>query len=128
VTRRDDRGQSTVELALALPVVVLLVLGLIQIALILRDHLLVVHAAREAVRAAVVVPTVDRTDAARRGATSAGPLDADRVRTTGEVLDGGERLRVRVDYASRTDLPLIGALVPDLQLSAEATMRIEMDR
>ena len=49
-----DRGQSTVELAIALPVVVMLVLGLVQSALVLRDHLLVVHSAREAARAASV--------------------------------------------------------------------------
>jgi hypothetical protein len=117
-----------VELALALPVVVLLLLLVVQLALVLRDHLLVVHAAREAVRAAVVASSADRTDAAHRGAVTAGPLDPDRVRATEEVLDGGDRLRVRIDYRSRTDLPLIGVLVPDVDLSSDASMRIESDR
>lgn len=126
--RRGDRGQSTVELALALPVIVVLLLAVVQLAMVVRDHLLVVHAAREAVRAAVVVTSAERADAAQRGAVSAGPLDAARVHTAAEVLEGGDRLRVRVDYVSRTELPVIGALVPDVGLSGDATMRLEADR
>lgn len=126
--RRGDRGQSTVELALALPVIVVLLLAVVQLAMVVRDHLLVVHAAREAVRAAVVVTSAERADAAQRGAVSAGSLDAARVHTAAEVLEGGDRLRVRVDYVSRTELPVIGALVPDVGLSGDATMRLEADR
>ncbi len=125
MTRRHDHGQSTVELALALPVVVVLMLAVVQLALVLRDHQMVVHAAREAVRAAVVAAPGARAEAADRAAAAAGPLDAARITTSDEVLAGGDRLRVRVDYLSRTELPLIGPLVPDVSLSADATMRIE---
>jgi hypothetical protein len=124
VTKERDRGQSTVELAIALPVVVVLVLVVVQSALVVRDHLLVVHAAREAVRAASVA-SVDRHVAALGGAQRAGPLDADRLRLSEEVLPGGDRLRVHVEYPSPTDLPLIGALLPDVVLSTDAVMRIE---
>jgi len=60
-------GQATVEFALILPLVVLLILAVLQTALVVRDYVATVHAAREAVRAA----SVDRragaaTDAARR--------------------------------------------------------------
>jgi hypothetical protein len=128
VKRSRDHGQSTVELALALPVVVVLLLLVVQVALVIRDHVLVVHAAREAVRAAVVTPSAGRTEAEQRGAVAAGPLDPDRVRVTDELVNGGDRLRVRIDYVSRTDLPLIGALVPEVDLSGDATMRLETNR
>jgi Flp pilus assembly protein TadG len=49
---RLERGQATVELALVLPVVVLLLMILIQAALVAKDQLLVQHAAREAARSA----------------------------------------------------------------------------
>ena len=48
----DDRGQAVVELALAVPLVCVLALGVAQVGLVVRDQLLVHHAAREAARAA----------------------------------------------------------------------------
>ena len=119
-----DRGQSTVELAIALPVVVMLVLGLVQSALVLRDHLLVVHSAREAARAASVA-TADRQVAALGGARRAGPLDPERLRLREELLPEGDRLRVHVEYSSPTELPVIGMFLPDVLLSADAVMRLE---
>ena len=41
-----DRGQSTVEVALLLPFVALLLLAVVQVGLVARDQVLVVHAAR----------------------------------------------------------------------------------
>ena len=37
-TGRRDRGQTTVEFAVVLPVVVLLLLVVVQVALVVRDH------------------------------------------------------------------------------------------
>lgn len=128
MTRARDRGQSTVELALALPVIVVLLLLMVQVALAVRDHLLLVHAAREAVRSAAVATIAERGSAARRGATTAGPLDPDRLQVGEEVLPGGDRVRVRVEYLSRSDLPVVGLLLPDLRMTADATMRLEADR
>ena len=64
---RGSIGQSTVEFALVLPLVVLLVLFVVQGGLIVRDQLLVSHAAREAARAAAVTDE-DRGGAALRAA------------------------------------------------------------
>jgi Flp pilus assembly protein TadG len=49
-----DSGQSTVELALTIPLLMLLLLGAVQVAIIIRGQLTVVHAAREGARAAAV--------------------------------------------------------------------------
>ncbi len=121
-TRRGDRGQATVELALVLPLVAVLVLVVLQVGLVLRDHLLVAHAAREAARAAAVAdgdPGSAATDAARRS----GGLDPGRmVVRTGS---SGDRVRVHVTYRSTTDVPLVGLLLPDVSLDGEASMRSE---
>jgi hypothetical protein len=37
----------------------------------------------------------------------------------------GEPVEVAVTYVSRTDLPLIGALMPDLTLHGRSVMRVE---
>ncbi len=50
--RADARGQAAVELALTMPIVVIFVLGVFQVALVARDQLAIELAAREAARAA----------------------------------------------------------------------------
>ena len=119
---RGDRGQATVELALVLPLVVLLGLLVAQVGVVVREQVLLTHATREAARAAAVAEG-DRLVAARRGATLAGPLAADRL--TAEVSVDAGMVRVVTHYRSVTDLPLVGALVPDLDLGSSAAMRVE---
>lgn len=128
MSRAGDRGQATVESAVVLPVIAVLMALIVQVGLVVRDHVLVVHAAREAVRAAAVATADERLDAARRGGAGAGPLDPDHLQVTQELLAGGDRLRVGVQYLSRTDLPIIGALLPDVELTADATMSLENTR
>ena len=55
-----QRGQATVEFAFVLPLIVLAALAVIQVGLVVRDQLGVVHAAREAARAASVDPDPGR--------------------------------------------------------------------
>ena len=58
--RGGERGQATVEFAFLLPLIVLSVLAVIQVGLVVRDQLGVVHAARQAARAASVDPDPGR--------------------------------------------------------------------
>jgi hypothetical protein len=117
--RRRDSGQSTVEFAFVVPLVVLAALAVIQVGLVVRDQLGVVHAAREAARAA----SVDRDPAA--------PVRAARRTLPGAEVDVpsrpkvGEAITVGVEYHSTTDVPLVGVLFPDPDLHASATMRVE---
>jgi hypothetical protein len=120
---RGERGQSTVELALVLPVVLALAFALIQVGLVVRDHVLVVHAAREGARAAAVSPS---PDAARHAAEQGSGLDGDRLQvSTRGRGEPGSRVEVTVIYRSVTDLPLVGPLLGDVTLTASATMRVE---
>lgn len=114
----DDRGQAVVELALAVPLVCLLALGVAQVGLVVRDQLLVHHAAREAARAASVSAS---PVAAAQGAVDRLSLSA--ARTT--VATSDSSVRVTIEVVSRTDLPLIGALVPDARLRSSVVMARE---
>lgn len=125
-TTRGDHGQSTVEFALILPLVVLVVLLVVQAGFVVRDQLLVSHAAREAARAAAV-SDADRVGAALAAARAAGRLRADQLSGTVSMLDADRSVRVEISYRSVTDLPLIGALVPDVDLHAAVVMRVESD-
>jgi hypothetical protein len=121
--RRDDGGQAAVELALVLPLVVALLLAVVQVGVIVRDQVLVVHAAREAARQAAVDPD---PAAPRRAAAPGTSLDAARLHVTvGERGAPGDRVRVDVRYDAPTDVPLVGAALGALTLHASATMRVE---
>ena len=116
---RSERGQATVEFALVVPLMVACLLAVIQVGVVVRDQVAVLHAAREAARAA----SVERDPAA---ATQA----ARRVLAHAEVRVGhrpavGGPIVVEVTYRSRTDLPLVGAWMPDPELHGRAVMRVE---
>lgn len=122
--RQGERGQAAVELALALPLLALLALALLQVTLVVRDQVLLTHAAREAAREAAV--SADR-GAARAGALSGTRgLEPDRlVVTTSGRRGTGSRVTASLTYRSATDVPLVGRLVGDVRLSAAVTMRVE---
>jgi Flp pilus assembly protein TadG len=121
--RRTDRGQATVEVALVLPVLVVLLLVILQIGLLARDLVLVTHASREAARAAAVDPD---PSAAVAAALAAGGLAEDRltVAVTGRG-DAGSRVRATVTYRAHTQVPLVGALIGDRTIRSSTTMRVE---
>ena len=120
---QGSEGQAAVELALALPLVALLLLTLVQLGLLVRDQILVVHAAREGVRQAAVDPSAD---AARRAAAGSSGLATDRMQVS--MTDRGApgtHVRVTVTYRAPTDVPLVGAAIGDVEMHASATMRVE---
>jgi hypothetical protein len=101
----------------------MLLLALVQAGLVIRDQILVVHAAREAAREAAVDPA---PDTAAKAAAASSTLDSGRltVDTSGRG-QAGSRVRVHVRYRVPTDVPVVGAALPDLTLEASATMRVE---
>lgn len=121
--RSGERGQATVELALALPVAVLFALVTLQLGVLAKDLVLVHHAAREGARAAAVEPTAGAARAAVVGSSS---LEAGRLQVG---LSGGtsrgSQTTATVTYVAPTTVPLVGALIPDVSLSASVTMRVE---
>lgn len=120
---RADRGQATVELALVLPVIVVLILASIQIGVVARDRLLLAHTAREAARTAAVQPEPGPVTAAAHDATG---LDPGRLSVVlGPHRAPGDRLHVTVRYRAPTSVPLVGHLVGDLTLTTDVTVRVE---
>jgi len=121
---RGMRGQATVELALCLPIVVLVLLLVIQVALVGRSAVLVAHAAREGARAAALGPNLD--DVGRAVRASPG-LDAARLRWARGPRVPDQLVRVTVRYRVPTRVPLVGRLLGDPEVSATVAMRAEPD-
>lgn len=96
-----------------LPVVVLALLLVVQVAVVAITQVRVEHAAREAGRAAALgLPPP--------------PGGLDPARTEVVVTSRPPWVTAEVEHRTTTDLPLVGRLVPDLVLTARSTFRVEV--
>jgi Flp pilus assembly protein TadG len=117
--RNGDHGQAAVELALCLPLLFIFLLGIVQLVVVVRDQLAVQLAAREAARAAAVAaPSSSAAEAAAGRAVTLRPLEVVTNSSPATVT-------VTVSHVTATDVPLIGALLPDITIMATATMALE---
>ena len=107
-------------MALVLPLVLTLALALMQVGLVARDAVRVTHAARSATRAASV--GLD-DESVRRAASEGSGLAASRLSVV--IARAGDWVTVRVTYRCPTDVPLVGAIAPAVELRDQLTMRAE---
>lgn len=121
--RRDESGQATLELALGLPLLALLLAGLVEVGMLVSDQSRIWHAAREAARVAVVDPDLTGATAAAERAGLA-PLEVD-VSPPPQLRRQGDPLTVSVAYEPQPRVPLFGLLLDRIELNARAVMRIE---
>lgn len=115
-----QEGQASVELALVLPVLAVLALVLAEVGLAVKDYVLVVHAGREALRAAVVEPTQAAVDQALAGSTgpARGELDA-------ELDRRGDRVTVALSYRRGLNVPFLGRKIRDFSTTMQVTGQVE---
>lgn len=107
------------ETAVLLPLLVTLLLLALQAGLVVRDHLVVLHATRAAGRAVIVEPSLSaaRSAVARSGAPAA-------VTTLDGQLRPGGTVTVTVSSAP-TVLPLVGRVVSGRRISERVTVQVE---
>jgi Flp pilus assembly protein TadG len=107
-----------VEFALALPIVLIVLLGLTQVGVAIRNELAVELAAREGARAAAVSasPAAAATAAAQRAVDL--PITVSTSAT-------GAHASVTVTYVDPTDVPIIGRFLGPSTHTATATMAME---
>jgi hypothetical protein len=100
-----------------LPVVVMLLLVVAQVALVARADVLVAGAARDAARSAAIDGDVD---AARQAAVAASGLDPARLEV--EVVLDARFVRVTVTYHDDTTVPIVGRMVGTVTLRSTVVM------
>lgn len=127
--RRRDRGQATVELALILPILLLLLLGIAQFGLIFQAQLAIDSAARDGARLGAI--GADDTAIKNRVAATSG-FDATALTITVSPQApraSGDELTVSVGYNVRIIVPmfeqLLGGSGGTFAVSATAKMRVE---
>ena len=128
---RDNRGQTLVELALILPILVILLMGTIEFGRIFFTYLTVTHASREAARATIVHTTKDNTYIQEKVENAAGWLDpttltVDVTPTSPASRTTGVPLTVKVSCPVELFTPVLSdVLANPFIVRAETTMRIE---
>ncbi len=125
---KKNKGQSLVETALILPVLLLLLTGIIDFGLLFNSYLVVSNASREGARQAAVGKTDTQIRSA--AANAAASLDSDRLEiliTPGEAArNTGNSVTVTVSYGYSMITPVIAAFFPDnFDIETSTTMRCE---
>jgi hypothetical protein len=107
---RNDDGAAVIEMAFALPVLIILLWMIVQLGLVFRAMSGIQHSLGEGARAATLwpVPTdqtiTDKMEAAVYGI---GPGDFDIVPPVAGTADGSNYLDLEVTYSQDTDLLII---------------------
>jgi Flp pilus assembly protein TadG len=124
--RKTQQGQSTVEFAVILPVLLTILLGIVELGSVFSDYIAVTGAARDAARVASVsrLRADGESAAIAAGRASAGGLDSARlgidVDTTWEQ---GDDVTITVTYPYSVEL--YGMPVISGTLRSASTMRME---
>jgi len=122
----SESGQTIVEFALILPVLLLIVLGMIDFGFIMHSYIVVTQAAREGARAATFGDTDAQISAAVEA--TAASLNTDQLSLTiapSGARVTGEPATVAVTYHHNTITPVIHQIWPTIPVKATVTMRVE---
>lgn len=125
---KNEKGQSMVEFALILPVLLLIVIGIIEFGFMFSDYLSLTNASRETVR--FVSLGGSNTQAIERAKEVAVNLDPLKMNISfdpvSEARERGDTVKVKITYEYEFITPFIGTILGDsITLEADAVMRVE---
>jgi len=126
---RDKKGQSMVEFALILPLLVLLLMAILEFGNIFHSYLLITYSSREGARMGVVGHTDQQVTTRIQDICST--LDGSQISIVIDPADPqyrtrGTPLTVKVDYNVTLFTPLVNTFLPDpFLIKARSVMRVE---
>ncbi|HWP97461.1 MAG TPA: TadE/TadG family type IV pilus assembly protein [Syntrophomonadaceae bacterium] len=124
---KDEKAQAMVEMALALPVLILLSLGIFDFGRVFGSYLVVNNLAREGARYGVV----GHSDSEILAAVNSEAAFLDITRLTVTPTPAGSRargttLKISVSYTVPLVMPLVDYMIPNpFPLSSSCYMRVE---
>ena len=117
----SQRGSSMVEFAFVVPLLLVLMFGIVEVAVVARSEIQLLHAAREGARAAAASP--DAAAAAGAARSALGPQGADARISVVRPAKVGSRATVTISLTHNVAAPLFGGF--PVNLGASASMRVE---
>lgn len=116
---KSEKGASSIEFALILPVLVMLMVGIFEFGMAYSNYIAITHAAREGARLAAVNQFSEELVRER-----AYPVNPDLIILSYPYGNThGEPVLVTVKYNKKIEIPMWGETVVPLQ--SQASMRIE---
>ncbi len=123
---KTDQGQSMVEMAIVLPVLLLILFAIFEFGRILGAYMLINDLARDGVRYGVVGVSDKNIKDNIMENDSFLSITSANIKITPSSRTIGASLKVRLDYEMDIITPIISSVVPNpMQLSAEYVMRVE---
>ncbi|MCX7745535.1 MAG: pilus assembly protein [Clostridia bacterium] len=124
----NKKGQSVVETALVLPIIILILVGIIDFGLMFNNYLVIANASREGARNAAVGSTDMEVFSIIANMTST--LNNAKMKITiypsPSLRKKGEEIKVTVEYDNDLITPIMSSIIPNpLHLKSETVMRIE---
>lgn len=120
---KNDNGQAVVEMAIVLPLLLLLILGMIEFGWILNGEITITAAAREGARTAVVYKSEALAQTAVLSAVQQSAAASSLKSVTATTVFVASKATVNV---SAKITPIIGLFISgDMDLYAKAEMRLE---
>ncbi|MBS8266151.1 pilus assembly protein [Mesobacillus boroniphilus] len=126
--KRDERGQSLVETALILPVLIIILLGIIDFGRIMYSYAHLHMAAQETVRMGGLGKNDTEIVTFAKDYVTLNPIDQLRINISpGDASrDSGDYVTVKLEYPFQFFTPFVSSLFPSsLSIKAESTIRVE---
>ena len=121
---KNIRGQSLVETAIILPVLILIVMGVIEFGLIFNKYIIITNASREGARKAALGGSDSEIIQVVENMTTTLKLS---ISPSFDSRKHGTQVKVEVVYRAGLITPVIGKLFPgeEAVLKATSVMRVE---
>lgn len=122
------KGQSIIETALIMPIIILILMGIIDFGLLFNNYLVITNASREGARSAAVGSTDSKVIDTVISITST--LDQTKMTTSiypsESLRKNGDQVTVTVDYDYYLLTPVISAIIPNpVHIKGKTVMRVE---
>ncbi|HHV18663.1 MAG TPA: pilus assembly protein [Thermoanaerobacterales bacterium] len=125
-----QKGQTLVELALVLPIIILILFGILEFGRIFHSYIVITNAAREGVRLGAVGKQDEEIISRIREAAplyeADSRLQVTRLEPNESARTSGLPLTVEVTYDVELVTPLFSSVLPNpVTLKSKAVMRVE---
>lgn len=124
---RSEKGQSLVELALILPILIVILFGIIEFGRVFHSYLVITHAAREGARYGIICKDAGMIKGKVEEVAVGIDLEPEdiTINPTNNITPGIP-LTVTVNHEIELLTPVLADILPNpIQLTATSTMRAE---
>jgi len=129
--RKTEQGQAIVEMALVLPILIMLIFGIVEFGRILNTYMIVTDLSREGAREGAVGGTDGDIETTVWSNGTAADLEVSDLTVlinpaSGSIRARGTSVEVQVSYPVDIIAPVIGTIIGDPYIvTSQTTMRVE---